>query len=157
MLNNSYTYKFKQLCLTNSKFKEQYYKLGKPEPFDVTLRDGLQSLSKEQYYTMEYKLELYKNIVRIYEPENIEIGSIVSEKVLPVFSDTLNIYDSITNQKNNKNNYILIPNRRNLSKIICLILFMQKYNFIFDQPNSKMNQFIFYSRYSTIISCPLGL
>ena len=38
---------FRSWYLSNPTFQKIYYELGKPVPFDVTLRDGLQSLTKE--------------------------------------------------------------------------------------------------------------
>ena len=49
--------------------------------FDVTLRDGLQSIKKE-YSLLEKKNILY-NIINLHNPNSIEIGSLVSNKVLP--------------------------------------------------------------------------
>ena len=37
---------FKKWYLSSYKFGKIYNDLGKPKPFDVTLRDGLQSLTK---------------------------------------------------------------------------------------------------------------
>jgi hydroxymethylglutaryl-CoA lyase len=116
---------FRSWRLSNPKFHNFYYKMGQPLPFDVTLRDGLQGLSRndQTHFTSNKKLEIYKDIVSKYEPKNIEIGSIVSEKVLPVFKDTLKIFETInTNQRANKifipNNYILIPNKEKLRDVI---------------------------------------
>ena len=76
-------------------------KLRKLKPFDVTLRDGLQGLSKEQQLTMKPvdMLNLYFQIKEKYQPGNMEIGSIVSSKVLPIFknSDTFTIILNIVN------------------------------------------------------------
>jgi isopropylmalate/homocitrate/citramalate synthase len=97
--------------------------------FDVSLRDGLQGLSKEQQqqYSLAKKKILFNNIYTTYYPKNIEIGSIVSNKVLPVFNDTLDLLDYINNDNNitsqlninyNPNYYVLIPNKEKLLKII---------------------------------------
>jgi hypothetical protein len=55
---------FKQWCSSRYKFGKLYNDLGKPMPFDVTLRDGLQALSKEEQnkYSTHNKLALYHNI-----------------------------------------------------------------------------------------------
>ena len=75
----------------NNNFKLIYNQLGPPELFDVTLRDGLQGLSREQQneFTFERKKELYNKICLIHNPKKIEIGSIVSKKVLPIFADSM--------------------------------------------------------------------
>jgi len=118
---------FKKWYLSSYKFGKIYNDLGKPKPFDVTLRDGLQSLTKEEQnnLTTSDKLKIYNNI-SIYRPRNIEIGSIVSEKVLPVFKDTLELFeiltnirskDYITNQKK-ENYFIVIPNQNKLDSVL---------------------------------------
>lgn len=119
--------------------------------FDVTLRDGIQGLSKEQQLTMkvEDKINLYYSIKQKYQPINMEIGSIVSNKILPVFQDSAELYNNIRyNQLEPSirqfNNYILIPNEKhfqNIDKFIGL----NKFSFIssvsdsFQQKNTKMS------------------
>jgi isopropylmalate/homocitrate/citramalate synthase len=118
---------FKKWYLSSYKFGKIYNDLGKPKPFDVTLRDGLQSLTKEEQnnLTTNDKLKIY-NDISIYRPTNIEIGSIVSEKVLPVFKDTLELFeilkklrskDYMTNQKK-ENYFIVIPNQSKLTSVV---------------------------------------
>lgn len=118
---------FKLWCLSNKEYNKFYKSLGEPSLFDVSLRDGLQSLSKSKQLSinMNEKINIYKNIVEKYNPKNLEIGSLVSEKILPIFSDTLpllemtNDYDneSLNNQKK-INKYILIPNKDKLNLVI---------------------------------------
>lgn len=62
---------FKQWCQTNKKYERLYKSLGSPKPFDVTLRDGIQSLSKEEQsdLTSVNKVELYYAIKTKYEPK----------------------------------------------------------------------------------------
>ena len=88
---------FKKVLNTNSDFCKFYYFLGEPKPFDVTLRDGLQSLSIEEQekYTLKEKINLYHRISFNYNPKNIEIGSIVSQKVLPIFKDSINLFKEV--------------------------------------------------------------
>lgn len=120
---------FKKILNTDKAFNKFYCMLGQPKPFDVTLRDGLQSLLSEQQekYTMAEKLNLYHRIMFNYSPKNIEIGSIVSEKVLPVFKDSSQLFKNIQNYENdinkfsqvvNPNKFILIPNSNYLRKVI---------------------------------------
>jgi hypothetical protein len=116
---------FRKWYLSNPNFYKKYCELGKPIPFDVTLRDGLQSLSKEEQntFTTYKKIENYMNIILKHNPKNIEIGSIVSEKVLPIFKDTIPFFEIINNlqnenKKQTQNNFILVPNRERLQTII---------------------------------------
>jgi isopropylmalate/homocitrate/citramalate synthase len=89
------------------------------------LRDGLQSLTKTEQdsYSTEKKIEVYNEIYTHYRPQNIEIGSNVSEKILPIFKDTVTlhkyiVHEQIKNADNYSNyktdNYILIPNYQKL-------------------------------------------
>jgi hydroxymethylglutaryl-CoA lyase len=92
-------------------------------PFDVTLRDGLQSLThlEQRYFTTEIKKALYQSIIENYNPKNIEIGSCVNKKLLPMFNDTedLLIFSENFNRRNNLfNNYVLVPNLEQLINAI---------------------------------------
>jgi isopropylmalate/homocitrate/citramalate synthase len=72
---------------------------------DVTLRDGLQSLSKEEQnnFTTNDKLIMYYNLTSLHNIKNIEIGSIVSKNILPIFQDTI-YFSSLIKQNDNKQN-----------------------------------------------------
>jgi hydroxymethylglutaryl-CoA lyase len=95
-----------------------YKKIGSPMPFDVTLRDGLQALSKEEQkeFTTNLKLNMYFNITTTHNVKNIEIGSIVSKKVLPIFEDTVPFLKLI--KEYNYNHFVLIPNKEKLNTVI---------------------------------------
>lgn len=129
MLTNMYpkcANSFKIWYTSHPKWELIYNALGKPTPFDVTLRDGLQGLSKEQQsnMTFEQKLDLYHEIWFNYKPLQIEIGSIVSEKMLPVFHDSIDLYNYVEkrqrmeNRKNPTDFFLLVPNQKQLHKII---------------------------------------
>jgi isopropylmalate/homocitrate/citramalate synthase len=135
--------------LFSEKFNKIYNQLGCPKPFDVTLRDGLQSLSKEEQktYTLEKKKELYEKINLIHNPKNIEIGSIVSPRVLPIFSDTLDLFEHIGNVYNKyhtSKNYILIPTKDKLLEVIDVphlnnFSFITSVSDVFQKKNTKKN------------------
>lgn len=142
---------FRTFSLSNPKFKEFYNKMSKPILFDVTLRDGLQAISKEEQkeFTTNKKLEIYKDVITNYEVKNVEIGSIVSEKVLPIFKDTLQLLEATKNIQNENqnekiNNFILVPNKEKLKTIIDNVD-VQCFSFItsisnsFQVKNTKMN------------------
>jgi hypothetical protein len=69
--------------------KRAYNKLS-PILFDVTLRDGIQ---KMDYMTTYDKIVKFNSIIRQMEPQNIEIGSLVSPKVLPIMQDTPQLFE----------------------------------------------------------------
>jgi len=82
-------------------------------PFDVTLRDGLQSLTidEQDNYTTDLKKQIYKEITEKYNPINLEIGSCVNTTIFPIFRDTEDLFKNI---QDNKNKYILVPNQKQL-------------------------------------------
>ena len=139
---------FRKWYLSDANFYKKYYELGQPIPFDVTLRDGLQSLSKEEQntFTTDKKIETYMDIILKHNPKNIEIGSIVSEKVLPVFKDTIPFFEIVNNLQNTnvnvnvnkvqkQNNFVLVPNKKKLHSIIN-DSFMNYFSFITSASNS---------------------
>jgi len=86
---------------------------------DVSLRDGLQGLSREaeETFTLNKKKDIFHNIIFNYNPKNIEIGSIVNPKLLPIMSDSLHLYDYAVDfiknvSKTDSNVYILVPNEK---------------------------------------------
>ena len=152
---------FTQWCETDIYRKNIYNFIGKPKPFDVSLRDGLQSLPKDisQSFDFSKKVELYNFIRKTYMPKNIEMGSIVSEKVLPIFADSIELYKLCQQNhngivegnrinKNNRyfsviNNWLLIPNEvyyeKTLFNAICPNMsFITSVSESFQQKNTKM-------------------
>jgi hydroxymethylglutaryl-CoA lyase len=112
---------FIKTSLYNAKLSNVYNSIGRPIPFDVTLRDGLQGLSKEEQelLTTEFKIKIYDKLIRKYNIKNIEIGSFVSDKVLPIFKDTDVLLNKI-NKTNGINNYVLVPNFTQLQNALKL-------------------------------------
>jgi len=84
------------------------YNLTKPTLFDVSLRDGLQNIKKDDFlkYTTNDKIKIYNEIILTHNPDELEIGSIVSNKFFPIFSDSLDLLNKLDNRKNN---FLLIP------------------------------------------------
>ena len=58
--------------------------------FDVTLRDGLQSLKK--VYSLAEKTDILHNIIVNRLPSAIEVGSIVSPKILPQMEQSIELF-----------------------------------------------------------------
>ena len=83
--------------------------------FDVTLRDGLQSMKK--FYKFSEKKDLLHKIINKYNPESIEVGSIVSSKVLPQMHDSLKLYNYCRELQLN-NCYLLTPNLKSVKKAL---------------------------------------
>lgn len=83
--------------------------------FDVSLRDGLQSLPR--ILSLSEKKDIFHRIINKYKPENIEVGSIVSDKILPQFKDSRELFkhgESI----GQKNMFLLIPSFKNYINIM---------------------------------------
>jgi hydroxymethylglutaryl-CoA lyase len=99
-------------------------KLNNIRLFDVTLRDGLQGLSKseQEIMTLQDKINLYKNINYNYNPKKIEVGSLVNNKILPVFKDTEKLFnfiiDDSASNENKTHHYVLVSNLLYLKQAI---------------------------------------
>lgn len=80
--------------------------------FDVTLRDGLQSLST--IYSLNHKKRLLDKIIKSRLPDSIEVGSIVSSKILPQMSNSIELYKYAEAKYPSRTPkfYMLIPNER---------------------------------------------
>jgi isopropylmalate/homocitrate/citramalate synthase len=119
-----------KLCKNNNNFFLYYKKLGEPRPFDVSLRDGLQSIQVDKTnpnktYDLIKKQKLYNSIYTTHYPKNIEVGSIVSASVLPILADSLQLFEHVEDYikysqetELHPNNYLLIPNSKKLESII---------------------------------------
>ena len=90
--------------------------------FDVTMRDGLQSSSK--IYSLPEKKELLLNIISNRRPHALEIGSLVSPKILPQMENSLEMYteaemyNSLLTGNRNIDIYMLTPNFKSLQTAI---------------------------------------
>ena len=133
MLNKTYPKCYKDLmslCKNNKNFFLYYKKLGAPRPFDVSLRDGLQSIQIDKNishiaYDLIKKQKLYNSIYTTHYPKNIEVGSIVSASVLPILADSLQLFEHVEDYiKYSQDvvfhpyNYLLIPNSKKLESVI---------------------------------------
>ena len=106
-------------CISSS-FHTQS-KMITPILTDVSLRDGIQGANAEDYPTNK-KLHILRSICNTYSPQNIEIGSFVSPKVLPIMEDTAKIFEQAHNilktAGKNANLYALVPNKIGLFNAI---------------------------------------
>jgi isopropylmalate/homocitrate/citramalate synthase len=123
-----------QKFLNNPQNKSFYNKLGPPKLFDVSLRDGLQTFKSEndlKKFNLEYKKRLYNEIYFEHFPANIEVGSLVSKKTLPILADSMEFLQYLEERNkqemdnvfididiNKTNNFILIPNVKHLYTIL---------------------------------------
>ena len=70
--------------------------LSKLKLFDVSLRDGLQSIPK--IYELPEKKRMLSKIIHQYRPHQMEVGSIVSYNVLPQMKNSIELYKYATNK-----------------------------------------------------------
>jgi hypothetical protein len=66
--------------MQNKYYKSLYDKIN-PILFDVSLRDGIQNAPIENFPT-ERKIEIFQTLFTYYNPQNMEIGSLTSPKIL---------------------------------------------------------------------------
>jgi len=82
--------------------------------FDVTLRDGIQTSKK--IYTLNEKKQLLHSIMNNYKPLHVEVGSLVSKKVLPQMNNSMELYNYAVEKYPKSNFYMLIPNIKYLKE-----------------------------------------
>lgn len=84
--------------------------------FDVSLRDGLQTIQTPM--NMKTKRDLLHNIIS-RNAKHIEIGSLVSPKILPQMADSVKLLEySKTIGMDDINYYMLVPNSKYVSKAL---------------------------------------
>ncbi len=88
----------------------------KPNLFDVSLRDGLQS--KKNIYNLEEKKKILHDIINLHYPKSIEVGSLVSDKILPQMSNSVELFNYAESINKDIDFYVLIPNLEYTKKAI---------------------------------------
>jgi hydroxymethylglutaryl-CoA lyase len=82
--------------------------------FDITLRDGLQGV--KTFIPTKEKCNLANFIYKKYKPHAMEIGSIVSPKIVPQFEDSIEVFNYCKNKNYETDLYMLVPNLKALDK-----------------------------------------
>ena len=119
--------------------------MNKIRLFDVSLRDGLQTF--KNVLPLSEKISMLESIIFKHNPKDVEIGSLVSPKVLPQFIDTPELINHI-NKKNYKNNFwVLIPNLKGLNNAMKMNI--NNYSFISSVSNDFQKKNIKKSLYET--------
>lgn len=90
--------------------KLNYNRLFTPVLYDVSLRDGIQTANKNNYPTSK-KQDILKDIINVYKPAKIEIGSLSNPKILPIMEDSLELFNYATTNlvHPDSNIFMLIP------------------------------------------------
>lgn len=82
---------------------------------DVTLRDGLQSFHKN--ISPQNRFEIGKKIINL-GLKNIEVGSIVSDKIIPQMKDSMEVYQKMYEYNKNVNYHMLISNMKGIKMMM---------------------------------------
>jgi len=82
---------------------------------DVTLRDGLQSYHKN--ISPQNRFEIGKKLINL-GLKNIEVGSIVSDKIIPQMKDSMQVYNKMNEYNNNVNYHMLISNMKGIKMMM---------------------------------------
>lgn len=72
--------------------KTKIFKEIDPNLFDVSLRDGIQNANIENFPTSK-KMEIFDTIYSENLPRRIEIGSLTSQKILPIMNDSIEMFN----------------------------------------------------------------
>jgi len=111
--------------------------------FDVSLRDGLQTWKRVP--TTKEKKNILHSIVKNASSKKIEVGSIVSKKVLPQFEDTVELYHHCRKTYPNILPFVLIPSLKMqqiaLESKLHNMSFISSVSESFQKKNTKMNLF----------------
>jgi isopropylmalate/homocitrate/citramalate synthase len=97
---------FQRFLSTSARRREIYAKIS-PILTDVSLRDGIQ-YADPTYYSTPQKKDMFHTILFQENPPNMEVGSLVSSKILPIMSDSLEIYKYVNNQEWISNRELII-------------------------------------------------
>jgi len=109
--------------------------------FDVSLRDGLQTWKRIP--SLNEKKSLLHKISKLPNVNKIEVGSVVSHKILPQFNDSIELYHYTRKTYNHLTPYLLVPNLKMQEK--ALFSKIENMSFItsisdqFQKKNTNMN------------------
>ena len=109
--------------------------------FDVSLRDGLQTWKRIP--SLDEKKNILHNISKFPNVNKIEVGSVVSNKILPQFNDSIELYHHTRKTYDHLIPYLLIPNIKMQQK--ALYSKVENMSFItsvsekFQKKNTNMN------------------
>lgn len=115
---------FETIIKNRATWNQIYNNLGCPQPFDVTLRDGLQGIRKEDlsFFSLKTKQDIYKDLLTQYNPISLEVGSIVSPHILPIFKDSVELFTFCEKQNETDvykyPHFLLVPSKNKLKTLM---------------------------------------
>ena len=111
--------------------------------FDVTLRDGLQSIPK--IYSLAEKMDLGLDIIANRNPYAIEVGSIVSPKIVPQMKNSIDFFQSFSSTYGTYKPidiYVVTPNYKSVQVAtkndVCNYSFITSVSNMFQTKNTNM-------------------
>jgi len=109
--------------------------------FDVTLRDGLQT--RNQTYSLDVKKTILDWIIRKHDPKHIEVGSLVSNTIMPQMAGSIDLYKYGEERYPENTFYLLVPNisylKKGVSTGIKNFSFVTSVSDAFQKKNVKMD------------------
>lgn len=109
--------------------------------FDVSLRDGLQTWKRIP--SLNEKKSILHKISKFHNVNKIEVGSIVSDKILPQFKDSIELYHHTRKIYDHLTPYLLVPNikmqQKALHNNIENMSFITSVSENFQKKNTNMN------------------
>ncbi len=97
-----------------------------PQLFDTSLRDGIQMACVDDY-SLTTKQNIMWHIMTLYAPAAIEVGSVVSPKMFPIFKDSWELMEFAQDAAKEATQigykpppdlYLLTPNKKSLDRTI---------------------------------------
>ena len=111
--------------------------------FDVTLRDGLQSIPK--IYSLAEKMDLGLDIIANRNPYAIEVGSIVSPKIVPQMKNSIDFFQTFSSTYGTYKPidiYVLTPNYKSVQfaakNDVCNYSFITSVSNMFQKKNINL-------------------
>jgi hypothetical protein len=144
---------FSKWIMNDPSYLYKFTKMGSPKAFDVTLNDGLKTLSLEEQYhfKMSDKKNLLETNIKKFNPFAISIGSLTSPKISPIMKDTTKFYNYAYNFYNKKDTikpyfYINLYNQKQLDDVMGSNMFNN-----ISLSTSLTDSFQYYSTRQTVV------
>ena len=113
--------KFALQTIQNCPLRDSILRSINPQLFDVSLRDGIQAADALKWPT-ERKKEMFQRILETERPAKMEVGALVSPKILPIMGDSVDMYvyarDYLKRQRSSTEAYLLVPSLNRLYSAI---------------------------------------
>lgn len=89
--------------------------IKKAKIIDVTVRDGLQSFPKN--LSVNQRFSIVNKIAKLGF-NDIEVGSLVSDKIIPQMKDSIQVYDLCRKENSKINYHMLVSNKKGINTLM---------------------------------------